>query len=66
MNSRITTPPSSKSSTREISAEQLLRDLAFVLRMTRKVKSEMLCEPASATDVDSDQIVRPEPGVCAI
>lgn len=48
MNSRITTPPSSKSSTREVSAEQLLRDLAFVLRMTRKVKSELLSERAFA------------------
>lgn len=54
------------SANRQVNVEALLRDVAFVLRMTRKVKSEMLCEPASATDVDSDQIVRPEPGVCAI
>ena len=54
------------SSNRQINADALLRDVAFVLRMTRKVKSEMLCEPATATTSDSEQFTRPEPGVCAV
>jgi hypothetical protein len=54
------------SSNRQVNVDALLRDVAFVLRMTRKVKSEMLCEPASSTSPDSEQFTRPEPGVCAV
>ncbi len=47
-------------------ADSLLRDIAFVLRMTRKVKSEMLSEPALATSNERTSASRPEPGVCAV
>lgn len=54
------------SSNRQINADALLRDVAFVLRMTRKVKSEMLSEPAAAASTECDSFTRPEPGVCAV
>lgn len=53
-------------SNRQINVDALLRDVAFVLRMTRKVKSEMLCEPAPSTSSESEQFTSPEPGVCAV
>jgi hypothetical protein len=54
------------SSNRQVNVDALLRDVAFVLRMTRKVKSEMLCEPANSTSADNEQFTCPEPGVCAV
>lgn len=44
----------------------MLHDIAYVLRMTRKVKSEMLSERATTAANEPETFSRPEPGVCAV
>jgi hypothetical protein len=48
------------------SADSLLRDMAFVLRMTRKVKTEMIAERATAASNEPETYSQTEPEVCAI
>lgn len=46
-------------------ADSLLRDVAFVLKMARKVKAEMIADRATAATAETDSFSRPEPEVFA-
>lgn len=51
---------------RQATADSLLRDMAFVLKMTRKVKSEMIAERATASTNETDSNSHAEPEVFAV
>ena len=46
--------------------QAMLYDIAYVLRMTRKVKSDMLADRATNAPTELETFSRPEPGVCAV
>ena len=52
--------------TSPVNANALLRDIAFVLRMTRNVKSEMMADRATTATNEPEIFMRPEPSVCAV
>ena len=52
--------------TTPVNADALLCDIAFVLRMTRKVKSDMMADRATTASNETETFSRPEPGVCAV
>ena len=55
-----------KAATTPVNADSLLRDIAFVLRMTRKVKSDMITDRATNATTEPEVYTRPEPNTCAV